>query len=631
MVYLERVDKKEYKVKFGYDGRLISFFKNLPKGQVRTVKETEIVNGSPEEVWNRYINEQALIKLLIFLKDNFYKFGFINFNKEEFENLKNAFKERQERIREIVSGKKKNLDFSGINFDFLKHQPFDYQKESVVFFDGTNGIGILGDEPGVGKTMSSMAYAAKNKLKTLVICPASLKLNWRNEVEKFSNEKSFVFKYKPSKRKSITLSSKEESLFHIINYESLETYFKLNFSHTCKNNKCKNKFVDHKKNHKTCPKCGLEKTISSRVTKNLSPYQDEYGVILNPEDYNLVICDEAHYLKNSGSKRTKLVKKMFNEVPKKILLSGTAIKNRTEELFSLLNFIDPKEWDSFHSFGLRYCAGYESNFGWDYKGASNLEELFQRISPYFLRRLKSDVLKDLPPKTFTVLPLALTEKQQKEYEKIEKGVIEIVNELGESEEVEGNSLFISSLVKLRQFTSKIKREESLDFLQNYVDSKQKIVVFCSFLETASFIYEHFKESAVIFTGENNMQEKQDAVDRFQNSNDCYIFVGTIGAAGVGITLTSADTSLFIEEAWSPSDNIQAQDRIHRASQKSKNIRIIKFICEGTIDEYIEKILVQKESVITRVLDGKEIITKFERGDFSIFKDLLYLYKNIEDA
>lgn len=326
-----------------------------------------------------------------------------------------------------------------------------------------------------------------------------------------------------------------------------------------------------------------------------------------------------------------MVRKIFNEVPKKILLSGTAIKNRTEELFSLLNFIDPKEWDNFHSFGLRYCAGYESNFGWDFKGASNLEELFQRISPYFLRRLKSDVLKDLPPKTFTVLPLALTEKQQKEYEKIEKGVVEIVNELGEVQEVEDNGLFISSLVKLRQFTSKIKAQESIDFLQNYVESKQKIVVFCNFIETANFIYEHFKDNAVIFTGENNIQQKQDAVDRFQNSEDCYIFVGTIGAAGVGITLTSADTSLFIEEAWSPSDNIQAQDRIHRASQKSKNVRIIKFICEGTIDEYIEQILVQKESVITRVLDGKENITKFEKGDFSIFKDLLYLYKNIEYA
>jgi superfamily II DNA or RNA helicase len=985
MVYLERVDKKEYKVRFGYDGRLISFFKNLPKGQVRTVKEIEVIDGVEEESWNRYINEQALIKLLIFLKDNSYKFGFVNFNQEEFEQLKNAFKERQDRIRQLLSGNKKNLDYSGINFDFLKQQPFDYQKEAVVFFDGTNGIGILGDEPGVGKalkvntlistpdgwkeigkikvgdmvfshdgnsypvtgvypqgiqesykvtfndgfscecnlehlwlvrdqnrrrkssvqwtvkklkelinnglenktnkkrqesgrkpslkweipitkpvqfsnknyfihpyilgvllgdgsvcngvagisihdsqiqireivssllasdfkltkrqsyekccpqyyivkkiksgkneilreirrlelnvkglfkfipieykygsieqrinllkglmdtdgscrknrtnyhtcskrlandvvelvqslggqafikeydrtkedknveyrvnvkvnfcpfnlqskidqwkpykrnyasryiksvektgieehvcisvdspdktfllehyivthnTMSSMAYAAKNQLKTLVICPASLKLNWRNEIEKFSQEKAFVFKYKPLKRKNITVHTKEESLFHIINYESLDTYFKLNYSHTCKNNKCKNKFSDHKKTHKTCPKCGLEKTISSRVTKNLSPYEDEYGVTLNPEEYNLVICDEAHYLKNSGSKRTKLVRKMFNPVPKKILLSGTAIKNRTEELFSLLNFIDPKEWDNFHSFGIRYCAGYESNFGWDFKGASNLEELFQRISPYFLRRLKSDVLKSLPPKTFTVLPLALTEKQQKEYDKLERGVIEVVNELGEVQEVEENGLFISSLVKLRQFTSKIKREESVDFLQNYVDSKQKIVVFCNFIETAEFIYEQFKEHSVIFTGKNNIQEKQDAVDKFQNSNDCFIFIGTIGAAGVGITLTAADTSLFIEEAWSPSDNIQAQDRIHRASQKSNSVRIIKFVCEGTIDEYIEQVLNKKESIITKVLDGKEHVTKFEKGDLSIFKDLLYLYKNLEYA
>jgi SNF2 family DNA or RNA helicase len=241
------------------------------------------------------------------------------------------------------------------------------------------------------------------------------------------------------------------------------------------------------------------------------------------------------------------------------------------------------------------------------------------------------VLKSLPPKTFTVLPLALTEKQQKEYDKLERGVIEVVNELGEVQEVEENGLFISSLVKLRQFTSKIKREESVDFLQNYVDSKQKIVVFCNFIETAEFIYEQFKEHSVIFTGKNNIQEKQDAVDKFQNSNDCFIFIGTIGAAGVGITLTAADTSLFIEEAWSPSDNIQAQDRIHRASQKSNSVRIIKFVCEGTIDEYIEQVLNKKESIITKVLDGKEHVTKFEKGDLSIFKDLLYLYKNLEDA
>ena len=627
MVYLEKIDKKEYKIKFGYDGRLIAFFKTLPKGQVRTVKELETVEGFEVEVWNRYINEQALIKLLIFLKDNSYNFGFINFNKEEFEDLKNQYKERQNRIRALFSGKKQNLDYSHIDFNFLKQAPFDYQKEAVVFFDKNNGLGILGDEPGVGKTLSSLAYVVKNKLKTLVICPASLKLNWRNEIERFSNEKAFVFKYKPSKRKKIKANTKEESLFHIINYESIDSYFKLNHSHTCKNPKCKYKFSDHKKKYKICPNCGMEKTVSSRLKKDLSPYTDNYGIVLNPSDYDLIICDEAHYIKNPASNRTKLVKKIFNTIPKKILMSGTAIKNRTEELFSLLNFIDPKEWDNFHGFGIRYCAGFEGNFGWDFKGASNLDELFQRISPYFLRRLKSDVLKSLPPKTFTVLPIELTDKQEKEYEKIEKGVIEIVNELGEKEEVEGDGLFISSLQKLRQYTSAIKAEASIDFLENYVETKQKIVVFCNFVASAKKIYEHFKDHAVIFTGENNSQEKQDAVDKFQNDKNCLIFIGTIGAAGVGITLTEADTTLFVDEAWSPSDNIQAQDRIHRASQKSKHVRILKFICEGTIDEYMEEVLVQKEAIITKVLDGKESITKFTKGDFSIFKDLLYLYKN----
>jgi len=629
MIYLEKISSKEYKIKFGYDGRLINFFKSLPKGQVKTIKEIELdINGEEIEVWNRYVNEQGFLKTIIFLKDNGYKFGFLNFTQEDFDYIKQTYKERLEKIKLLLSGKKKNLDYSQINFtDFLKIDPYPYQKEAVVFFELNNGIGILGDEPGAGKSLQMIAYAVKNNLKTIIVCPASLKLNWRNEINKFSEEKGFIYRYNPPKKLNIKVNSKEESLFHIINYESLDAYFKLNYSHTCKNNKCKHKFVDHKKTHKKCPNCGFEKTISSRITKNLSPFEDEYGIKLNPEDYDLIICDEAHYLKNQSSKRTKLVRKTFINVPKKILLSGTAIKNRTEEIFSLLNFIDPKEWDNLHTFALRYCAAFESNFGWDYKGASNLDELFERMSPYSLRRLKKDVLKDLPEKTFTVLPIALTDKQFRDYEKIEKNIVEVINELGEIEDVEEDGLFISALQKLRKFTSEIKVDVSLEYLQNIIDSNQKIVVFCNFIASAEKIHNHFKDNSVIFTGEYNMQHKQDAVDKFQNDENCNIFVGTIGAAGVGITLTAADTSLFIEEAWSPSDNIQAQDRIHRASQKSKSVRIIKFICEGTIDEYIEEVLAKKESIITKVLDGKESITKFERAETETFKQLLFLYKN----
>lgn len=619
-----------YRVAFDYDGRILSYFSKLPKDLVKATKENVLVEGQRIDVWYRYLDENTFIKFLVFLKDNGYNINFYNFTDEDFGFVKKAYKDRRERIRQIFKGVKKNLDYSKVDFSFLKKEPRNYQKEAFVFFEQNKGIALLGDEPGVGKTFPVMAYGAKHKFKTLIICPASLKLIWRNAILEFTHELPFVYKYNPPKKLKIKTYTKEESLFHIINYESLDTYFKLNYSHTCSNSTCKNKFVDHKKTHKTCPKCNLEKTIKSRITKALSPYEDDFGITLNPDDYQLVALDECHYVKAQTAKRTKLVKKMFSSIPRRILMSGTAIKNRTEELFSLLNFLDPEKWNNFHFFGLNYCAAYESNFGFDYKGASNLEELFSKMSPLFLRRLKSDVLKDLPPKTYTTIPITLTEKQLKEYEKIESGVIDAANKVDEDDlnkTGEEGSKFIQSIQLLRQFTSKIKAEASFDYLETIRETGRKIVVFSHYVASADLMHEHFKEDSVIFTGKNSMQEKQDAVDKFQKDKSCHYFFGTIGAAGVGITLTAADIALFIERAWSPSDNTQAEDRIHRLSQVSDSVQIVKFVCEGTIDDSVEELLDRKEGIINMVLDGKETVKKFNRTELDVFKQLLYLYKN----
>ena len=477
-------------------------------------------------------------------------------------------------------------------------------------------------------TYPPMIYASKNKLKTLVICPASLKLTWRNSILEFTHDLPFVYKYSPPKKLKIKTYSKEESLFHIINYESLDTYFKLNYSHTCANALCKVKFVDHKKKHKACPKCNVEGSVKSHICKALTPYEDKLGIILNSEDYDMVVLDECHFIKDMATKRTKLVKKLFSPIPKRILLSGTAIKNRTRELFPLLNFIDPKKWENFHYFGLNYCAGYEGNFGWDYQGASNLEELFGKMSSNFLRRQKSDVLKDLPPKTYIEIPITLTEKQYKEYEKVQQDVIDAANETNESDLDGGGEVkFIQSIQKLRQYTSKVKAEASIDYLNTIKETGRKIVVFSHYVASAEMLHEHFKEDSVIFTGKVSMQDKQNAVDKFQNDKLCFYFFGTIGAAGVGITLTAADIALFIDRAWSPSDNTQAEDRIHRLSQESDSVQIAKMICEGTIDEDVEKLLDKKESIINMVLDGKESFKKISRTEIDVFKELLYLYKN----
>jgi SNF2 family DNA or RNA helicase len=443
--------------------------------------------------------------------------------------------------------------------------------------------------------------------------PASLKLNWRNEILKFTNEKCFIFKFKPRKKDNIITYTKDESLFHIINYESLESYFDFNYSHKCTNYNRKWEGVTEVKKYDKCPNCGRMKVVKSR-TYHLINKEDKDGELLNPNNYELIVLDEAHYIKNPTAFRSQIIKKAFKESSKKILMTGTAIKNRPYEFFPLLNLIDSKEWSNAHNFGVRYCNAHQDKFGhWNYDGYSNLEELYRRISPYFLRRLKKDILKFLPPKTYTTIPIELKSDSLKEYKKIEDGVVD------EAQEGDDKMTHLARIQKLKQLTSMFKAKQSIEFIENIIEGDEKIVVFSQFISASEFIYQHFKDVAVWFTGKHNMIEKQQSVDRFMNDDSCKVFVGTIGAAGVGLTLTSASCLMFLDLPWEPASKIQAEDRIHRASQKSDNIQIIKLICQNTIDVDIDNLITEKEQIISKVLDGEIIENK---NEFSIFDDLL---------
>ena len=303
-------------------------------------------------------------------------------------------------------------------------------------------------------------------------------------------------------------------------------------------------------------------------------------------------------------------------MPRKLLLTGTAIKSAPYEFFSLLNFVDPAEWKNAHQFGVKYCAGFQDNFGWDYSGSSNLDELYSRISPYFLRRLKSDVLAFLPPKTYTHFLLELSPEEYREYAAIEKKVV------SETEEGAPDADHLSRIQKLKMFTSQVKANRGLEIIQNIIDGGEKIVVFAEYISTVEKIAAHFGEQAVVFTGKKNMSEKQEAVDKFMNDDSVKVFVGSIGAAGVGITLTISSTALFIDQPWTPADREQAEDRIHRASTTADKVQIIRMICEETIDEDIIALLNAKEKVTSQVLDAKFIDKKVERVNGSIFRELV---------
>lgn len=608
--------RKNYRLRYDYLANLNKFIKELPKDQYQVKMDLiQLPNGSTKEDWYRLVSEGSIGSVISFIKNNKIKFKFTNLTQEEINVLKNAYLENQKKTNDVLMLKAEGFDVDSYDTSFLKIKPYKYQKQAIVFFEKANGISILGDQPGVGKTLPAMGYAAKHKLKTIVVCPASLKLNWRNEILKFTHEKPYVFKWKPTKKSGKVNYSKEESLFHIINYEAIETYAKFNVSHKC--SRCGWDEVSLKKKYNECPKCKSQKSVKS-IRKNIISIEDKDGNSLNPAEYDLIISDECHYLKTQNINRTKLVKGLFKDTKRKLLLTGTAIKSRPYEFFSILNFIDPLIWKNAHYFGIKYCAGEQNQFGWNYDGASNLDELYERISPYFLRRLKKDVLKFLPPKTYTNIPIELSSIELREYKKIEN---EAVNE---SSEEDSEMTHLSRIQKLKQYTSKIKLQRALNFIQDIISGDEKIVVFSQYISTANAVKEYFGDKAVLFTGKKNSNEKQEAVDNFMNDENVKVFSGTIGAAGQGITLTSSSVLMFIDSAWTPGDMEQAEDRIHRASTTADKIQIIKLICQDTIDEDIEELLNRKSQILSRVLDGVEY-EKVEKE--SIFQELVRIILN----
>ncbi len=169
-----------YRVTYDYIPSLNEFIKgSVPREHWKVHVENTVINGSSKDIWSRDVREFSLGKVISFLLDNNIPFQFVDMTNEEINALREEFKKRQLRLRQILKEKIEGLDVSGMDFSFMKIQPYNYQKQAVRFFEINEGNGILGDEMGVGKTLSALSYAAKNKLKTLVICPASLKLNWK--------------------------------------------------------------------------------------------------------------------------------------------------------------------------------------------------------------------------------------------------------------------------------------------------------------------------------------------------------------------------------------------------------------------------------------------------------------------
>ena len=445
----------------------------------------------------------------------------------------------------------------------LQRELYPFQKYGVSFLQSRSGRALLADEMGLGKTAQALAWLQLNpKVRPVVIvCIASLKLNWEREIQMWlpSGTTVQIVSGKKSTSRGVSLSSD----IMIVNYEILQSWVE---------------------------------SIRKRKVR-------------------CVIIDEAHAIKNPRTIRTKAVKDLTNGIPHVLALTGTPIVNKPVEAFPLLNILAPKTFPSFWHYAQRYCNAQNSRFGWDFSGASNTAELHTLLtSTVMLRRKKQDVLKELPPKVKTVVPMEL--KNRKEYDEVEKDLIEYLRDIDpERAERAKKAEVLVKIEVLKQLSIAGKMTGCIEWIENYLQQNGKLVVFTTHTRTIDTLMEKFRGIAVKVDGSVTGINRQKAVDEFQTNGNVKLFVGNIKAAGMGITLTVASSICFLEYSYVPGDHIQAEDRIHRIGQ-TNSVNIYYLVARNSIEEMLVRLLNKKSQTIERILDGKPV------GEGSVFSQLV---------
>ena len=328
------------------------------------------------------------------------------------------------------------------------------------------------------------------------------------------------------------------------------------------------------------------------------------------DKFDVIIADECHYVSNPQSKRTKI----FNHFAKKSkylwLLSGTPMTNRPINYFNLLSLIDSPVAQNWVGYAVRYCEGYQFNAGgrkiWNVSGASNLEELRERTSKQFLRRLKTEVL-ELPEKIITPIYLKLKSKL---YENLMGEYYDWYD--NKKEESTSLTIQFSKLMKVRQVIAEEKINNTIELAQNIIDQDKKVIIFTNFTDTLNRIADHFGKQSVRLDGSTPKIQRQESVDQFQENEKVKVFVGNMRAAGVGITLTSAEAVIINDLSFVPGELAQAEDRAYRYGQKN-NVLVYYPIFHNTIEGGIYDIVVNKKQIIDTVmgdnLDKSDVVAE----------------------
>jgi SNF2 family DNA or RNA helicase len=460
---------------------------------------------------------------------------------------------------------------------------FNHQVEGISFLKNRRRC-ILGDDMGLGKT--AQAIHASNEIpstRILIICPSIIKNVWKTELRKWVDEDSLVIEGTRAERDKLFIEAVNYK-YIIINYDLVHSYER--------NLTGRTKLTATEK--KVFRKSGLLKTDIMHIDQLIAL------------QFNCVICDEAHRIKNRKSKTFKAVKHLISKTGSNyiFMLTGTPIMNKPDELWALLNILQPINYRSFWKFADVYCDIQKMFLPKRsinvIVGFKNLEKLRETLKPVLLRREKSDVL-DLPEKIFTDIELEFDPAQRKIYDQMDTQLYYELN--GKTIEA---TIALTKLIRLKQICvshhlldpestqlSGIKVDTIIELIE---DTSDKVVVFSQFAQCIKRLRPLLESRGIIcsgFTGEDDIKYRQEQIDTFKSNTNIKVFLATIQAGGIGLTLTEANTVIFADLMYTPALNAQAADRLHRIGQ-TKVVNVYTMSILNSIEQDINKILEHKQ-------------------------------------
>jgi SNF2 family DNA or RNA helicase len=587
VVHCQRISRRAaYYLSFPINDQLIQRIKDLPHDSRKWDAESklwEVTSASLLALIKQYKGSK---KIRFDFGDNEQRMIFL----QQIKKIEAAEEEKKKQIEELEKKKEYWVKYKGelektyINYSekihsYLKEgiKLYPHQIVAILFMNEIKNT-LLALSMGTGKSVCAIGVCEMNNFqKIIVITPKSLMFNYYNEIEKFTNSKTYIVNWKKNKYNI------EESRYIIINYEFFNSSKK-----------------DHALNKWKC---------------------------LNIPIIDAVILDECQKIKNSDTNIYKNYKRIFNE---KIFrngnrfssyLSGTPMINRARELYTVLHEISPIDFKTKKYFYEFYCGmKYDliSGYGWTIDEAeTKFEELFYKISPFTYRKKLEDVIKDLPEKSYEKIIFELSDSEQKLYNEIELGAY---NEF--TKEESKNTLTV--MLRLRQYTSHCKTKYIYELIDNILEYGEKLVVFDVFKESLKIIHDKYPNVSVLHTGDEKVEERNESIRLFQDkSSNIKLFLTTFASGNFGLTLTEANKEILLTLPYSLGEYSQASARIFRIGQKN-NVIIYPAIFRDTIDDYVYSMIESKQLEFSSVMDN---VREEQKINESVFYDVIEKIKN----